>query len=66
MRSWYTTNGVTGSNYINELLLDEDSLGVCDACETDDEAIVAFENSFIQVYWADMGGTTIDEYSIKW
>ena len=66
MEAWISSNNAIPSNaYINELILDDDAIGDCTACRTTDEPIEVLENSFIQIYWAGLGGTALGENSIK-
>ena len=66
MEAWISSNNAIPSNaYINELILDDDAIGDCTACRTTDEPIEVLENSFIQIYWGDMGGSSLGENSIK-
>ena len=66
MESWISTNNAIPDNsYINELILDANKLGDCTACKATDDPIEVIENSFIQIYWANMGGSSLGENSIK-
>ena len=66
MESWISTNnGIPDNSYINELILDANKLGDCTACKATDDPIEVLENSFIQIYWANMGGSSLGENSIK-
>lgn len=75
LEAWYTTNNaVSDDSYITNLALTNDFIGECTACDPNDINYVAeevFENSFIQIYWEDVGTYTNDDgddvaNSIQW